>query len=203
MSIDVVPLRHLLKSEYTREEINSLLFSYECYSLSNGASDVEHFLHEKAIQFENVDLSRTYLVLSHFQRKVYLTGYFSISNKSLVIPKATFQKLSSSLQKKLVGMGHKTDSKNYECKGYLLGQIGKNYSQLAQKADLVCGNDLLELAYKKIKEAHELVGGRVLYLECENHSKVKKFYKQNGFAEIENWISPNGLCLFVKMIDKI
>ena len=203
LAIDVVSLSDLLKSEYSIEEIKSLLYSFECKSLSTGSSDVEYFLHEKAISFEQVDLSRTYLVLSYFQKKTYLAGYFSISNKPLVIPKSTFSRLTNSLQKKLVGMGNRTDMKNYECKGYLLGQLGKNYSKLSLSANQVTGNDLLSLSYLKIKEAHEIVGGRVLHLECEDHPKIKKFYEDNGFRIIEDFVSPNGLRVFVKMINKL
>ena len=45
-----------------------------------------------------------------------------------------------------MGFGHKTDMKNYECKGYLLGQLGKNYSDIAKKANLLSGNDLFRVA---------------------------------------------------------
>lgn len=203
MSIDVISLSDILKSNYTGEEIDSLLSSFECNSLSKGSSDVEFFLHHKAIQFEKVDLARTYLVMSYFRKRTYLAGYFSIANKPLIIPKATYSKISKSQQKKLMGLGHKSDLKNYECKGYLLGQLGKNYNSIAISANQISGNELLELVYRKIKEAQELVGGRVLHLECEDHPKIKKFYSENGFREIEDYKSPNGLCIFVKTLDKI
>lgn len=87
VALTVISLNDLLKSDSTLEEINTLLFSFECKSLSHGASDVEEFLHTKAVNFEKMDMARTYLVLSEYKNKPYLAGYFAISPKPLVIPK--------------------------------------------------------------------------------------------------------------------
>jgi len=200
VALTVISLNDLLKSDSTLEEINTLLFSFECKSLSHGASDVEEFLHTKAVNFEKMDMARTYLVLSEYKNKPYLAGYFAISPKPLVIPKRQFAKLSTSQKKKLMGFGHRTDMKNYECKGYLLGQLGKNYSEVAKKANQLSGRDLLTLAYGKIKEVYAIIGGRILYLECEDNEKIKNFYRDNGFRQLEDYISPNNFCLFVKQI---
>lgn len=203
MGLTVLPLLDLINSDSSEEEIKNLLFSFECKSLSYGASDVEYFLHNKAISFEKMDMARTYLVLGTYKKSPYLAGYFAIANKPLVIPKKQFKNISNSQKKRLMGFGHKTDIKNYECKGYLLGQLGKNYSEIAKKANMVSGNDLLVLAYEKIKEAHAIVGGRVLHLECEDNEKIKSFYAKNGFKQLENYESPNNFCLFVKQISDL
>ena len=102
-----------------------------------------------------------------------------------------------------MGFGHRTEQKNYECKGYLIGQLGKNFSDDAKAAKQISGKDLLHLAYNKILEAHEVVGGRVIHLECEDKEKLKKFYSDNGFRELEDFESPNGMCIFVKNINTL
>lgn len=150
-----------------------------------------------------MDLARTYLVMSNYKSVPYLAGYFSISNKSLVIPKRQYSTFSASLKKKLMGLGHKTEQNNYDIKGYLLGQLGKNYSDEARKANNISGNDLLSLAYEKIKEAYIITGGRILFLECEDTEKLKKFYHSNGFVELENYVLKNNLCLYVKWLKDI
>lgn len=99
MGLQIVPLLNLIKSDSTEEEINILLFSFECKSVLSGASDVEDFLRTKAIQFEKMDLSRTYLVFSKYKGKSFIVGYFSISNKPLVIPKRQFKTFSGTLKK--------------------------------------------------------------------------------------------------------
>ncbi|WOY89988.1 GNAT family acetyltransferase [Ligilactobacillus murinus] len=203
MALTVISLLDLLNSDNTEEEIKKLLFSFECKSLSHGASDVEAFLHLKAINFERMDMARTYLILANYKQRPYLAGYFAIANKPLVIPKKQFQKLSTSQKKKLMGFGYKTDLRNYECKGYLLGQLGKNYSELAKRANQINGNEILTLAYAKIKEAYAIVGGRVLYLECEDNEKIKAFYHDNGFRQLKDYVSTNNFCLFVKQISDL
>jgi hypothetical protein len=205
MALDIISLTDLLRSGREEEEINKLLFSFSSIKIQHnpGADDVEHFLHNKAIQFEKMDLSRTYLVFSSYQKKPYLSGYFAISPRPLVISKKNFQKIATSLQRRLMGVGHKTEQSSYEIKGFLLGQLGKNYSEIAKKAKSLSGDDLLQLAYQKVQEAHRIVGGRILYLECEDHSKIKDFYIKNGFRELEDFKSTNGLCLMVKKIEHL
>lgn len=101
MALTVIPLLDLLNSGSELEEIKHLLFSFECKSLSHGASDVEDFIHTKAINFEKMDMARTYLVMSTYKSKPYLAGYFAIANKPLVIPKKQFSKLSVTQKKNL------------------------------------------------------------------------------------------------------
>lgn len=41
---------------------------------------------------------------------------------------------------------------------------------------------LLKLACDKIKIAQDVLGGRYVYLECEDKPKLKEFYESNGFV---------------------
>ena len=41
---------------------------------------------------------------------------------------------------------------------------------------------MLKLACDKIKEAQELIGGRFVFLECEDKSILEEFYESNGFV---------------------
>ena len=102
-----------------------------------------------------------------------------------------------------MGLGYKTEMANYEIKGILLGQLGKNYSEEAIKAKGITGDELLALAYQKIREAYMIIGGRILFLECEDHQKIKGFYSRNGFKELDNYESPNNLCLFLKNLKDV
>lgn len=199
------PLNDMIRSIPTEEDIKKLLFSFSTYKAqdSSGAEDVEYFLHNKAIQFEKMDLARTYLVMSTYKSNPVLVGYFSISNKPLSIPNKQFRKLTNSMQKRLMGIGHKTEQSTFIIKGYLLGQLGKNFSDEARSANCCSGNDLLQLAYRKIAEAHRIVGGRILYLECENVEKIINFYKANGFNLIDAFETENGYCMMVKQLKDI
>ncbi|MGH0485874.1 GNAT family acetyltransferase [Bacillus mycoides] len=205
MALEVYSLTDVLNAIPSEEEVNTLLRSFESLHTqdSSGSDDVESFLHNKAIMFEKMHLARTYLVMSSYQSRPFIAGYFSISNKPLIIPRKHFIKMAKSLQKRLMGFGHRTEQSSYEIKGVLLGQLGKNYNEVANKAKACCGKDLLELAYEKIREVHRIVGGRVLYLECEPHVKILDFYKSNGFNQLEEFESENDYCIMVKQMQHI
>lgn len=203
MAVDVLSLNDLLKNEnIKREEIETLLFSFVSmrHDASEEAHDVEFFLHRKAIEFEKMELSRTYLAMTQYKQRSILGGYFSISQKPLVIPKKNFSKLSNSLQRSLMGFGHKTPQDNYQIPGYLIGQVGKNFSPDAIASKNVTGELLMDLAMKKLLEVNAIIGGRIVYLECEDSPKLKKFYTSQGFKEIEGFTSRNGLQIMLKRL---
>ena len=41
---------------------------------------------------------------------------------------------------------------------------------------------LLKFACDKVKEAQKILGGRMVYLECEDVPKLREFYESNGFV---------------------
>ncbi len=140
-------------------------------------NDVEYFLKEKAIEFSKQDISRTYIVMSQHKEKEVIVGYFAIANKSTIIKKVI---LSNTKRKSLL----KHAKYDNEIKGYnialpLIGQIGKNYNNGYDK--LISGEVLLKFACDKIKEIQNMIGGRHVFLECEDNEKLKEFYENNGF----------------------
>ena len=58
--------------------------------------------------------------------------------------------------------------------------MGKNYTNGYDK--LITGDILLKFACDKIREAQELMGGRFVFLECEDKPELKEFYESNGFV---------------------
>lgn len=193
----------LENDNFSEEDIKKILLTFcsRRFNESEEPHDVEYFLHNRAIEFEKHGLSRTYLVFSSYQGKKILVGYYSLSNKPLVIAKRNFAKLSTSLKRKLMGFGHRTEQENYEIRGFLLGQLGKNYSDETIKSKAVTGEDLLQLANDSMRIAYKATGGRIFYLECEDVDKLKSFYNKVGFKELEEFKSPTGLCLFIRKIE--
>ena len=47
---------------------------------------------------------------------------------------------------------------------------------------MISGDILLKLACDKIKEIQNLMGGRYVFLECEDNDKIRNFYESNGFV---------------------
>jgi len=205
VSLEVVQLKDLLDTGRSKEEIQQILLTFCSLPCSNPdeVHDVQFFLHNKAIEFEKMDISRTFLVFSTYKNTPYLAGYYSLSNKPLVISKKNFSKMSNSLKKSLMGIGHKTDAANYEVKGFLLGQLGKNFSPQALAANMASGADLIALAHESMYQAYRTVGGRIFYLECEDVQPLKDFYIKLGFREIQNYRSDSGYCIFVQRIENV
>ena len=88
-------LRKLL-NEYEEIDINEMLKNFRSIKNSGTKNDIEIFLHEKAIKFEKSSISSTYVVFSEDNE---ILGYFTIVNRSLVIPKENFDILSKTQQK--------------------------------------------------------------------------------------------------------
>lgn len=68
----------------------------------------------------------------------------------------------------------------YTISAPLIGQLGKNYANGYN--ELITGDELLKLALDKVKEMQYIVGGKIVYLECEQKDKLIEFYKSNGFV---------------------
>ena len=71
-------------------------------------------------------------------------------------------------------------NKAYKLSSPLIAQIGKNYQNGYDK--LITGDELLKIACDKVKEAQKIVGGKTVYLECEDCEKLIDFYSSNGFV---------------------
>ena len=156
------------------ERTKEILSNYKC-KLNQ---DVEYFLKEKAIEFSKQDISRTYIVMSQYKDKDVIVGYFAITNKVTSIKKV---KLSETKRKRLLKFAvYDKESKCYNIALPLIGQLGKNYYNDYNR--LISGDVLLKLDCDKIKEAQELIGGRFVFLECEDKSILEEFYESNGFV---------------------
>lgn len=179
----------------SEEETQKILLTF-----SSCSKDIESFLHSKAIQYENTGISRTTLIFCQNEKKSFLAGYFSIANKSLNINKKNFEKLSKSKKKLLLGYGYRTNQNNYTTSSILLGQLGKNCTKGTPK---ISGDDILNEAYKAIKDAYRTIGGRFLWLECEDNDNLKNFYERNGFSLLENFQNNSDLLVYIKKLSQI
>jgi len=66
----------------------------------------------------------------------------------------------------------------------LIGQIGKNFTRNAER--LISGNEILEMACNRVKAALAVLGGKMVYLECEDKPRLIAFYENNGFYRFAN-----------------
>ena len=133
--------------------------------------DVESFLKNKAVDFENRNKSRTYLITD--DDGINLLGYFTLSLKALPFSK----NVSRNIIKHIDGF-----SRNIQSVGIILiGQFGKDVV-LAKDVD---GASLFDLCMQTIRKAQDIVGGRFVLLECRDIEKVKSFYTKQGFIPLQ------------------
>jgi len=52
---------------------------------------------------------------------------------------------------------------------------------MSKKPKEVSGNEIMEYAFSVIYRVQELIGGRVVFVECQDKPKLVDFYVSNGF----------------------
>lgn len=158
------------------DEIRDILSGFECPF----NPDIEYFLKQKSIEFAKQGIAQTHLVLASYKDKPVIAGYYSLAQKSIIIDSGAA--LSSNWKRRINKFAlYDRDLKAYVLSVPLIAQLGKNYSNGFNK--LISGNELLKMACDKVQEIQMAIGGRMVYLECEDIDKLKTFYHQNGFYE--------------------
>ena len=191
----VIPLKALIEN-LEDNALMELLSSFYCEL----DSDIESFLRNRAVEFENLSKARTYLIfdasdLENGRENPHIYGYISLALKILTVPESA----SNRLRKELDGFNakiHGQQISDFPC--YLIGQLSKNSDV---KDNPVSGSDLLGVAFDIIASATEAVGGRYMMIECRNEEKLLKFYADNSFSEIDRL--PDEDIPMVQMIRKI
>lgn len=199
MSIQIIRLEDMISAAPSIDSVKDILNTFESipHPITGKVNDVEYFLHQKAIEFERMALSTTYLIFSSLNETQVLVGYFALANKPLTMSKKNYNNLSSSQQRSLCQNGSKTESGGYRVNSYLIGQVGKNYSQEARKLKAINGTQVLTLAYNTVLKAKELINARYVWIECDNTPKLRQFYEDFGFKAIENYETNSGLVVMV------
>ena len=133
--------------------------------------DLQDFLHNKALTFEQHLRSRTYLYFDNDTKEI--AAYYTIA-----ISVFFTDGISANIIKLLDG--YKDDTKTIPC--FLIGQLGKS-----DKYDRYSiGEYMLADALEVIDESHKNLGGRFILIDSVNNPKVLSFYQDNSFLAIEN-----------------
>lgn len=142
--------------------------------------DVDEFLHMKAMEFSKQRLASVYLVFASYKEKPVLVGYFVLAQKYFHIDVTRRGSIGSNLRKRIKKFATYDEQIN-KCivSAPLIGQLEKNYQNGYDK--LITGDELLKIACDTVKEAQRILGGKLIYLECEDVHSLIKFYEGNGF----------------------
>ena len=170
-------MREML-TQLGEEDIKVILSSFSCPV----NKDVEIFLRERAIEFNIQGISATHLIFASYKGAQSLIGYFTLSNKSIEIPT---RNLSDKFRKRLRRFAQNDNNKHLiQLAIPLIGQLGKNYLNDLNK--LITGDELLKMALEQVHESQRILGGRFVYLECEDTPKLIQFYVDNGFVKFND-----------------
>jgi hypothetical protein len=146
-------------------------------------SEIEDFIHNKAIGFATGKLSITYLV--NDEETGSILGYFTITHKSIVI---NGDNLSVTSQKKLARYSRQDPTTgNYMASSFLLAQFGKNYA--LEKSDRIDGADLMKIATGVLVNIQRQIGGGIVYLDCEDKEELTSFYEKQNFKKFDDRFS--------------
>lgn len=165
----ILPLQSIIARE---DAVQMIISKFSC-PLN---SEVEIFLRDKSVEFEKMDLSRTYFVFTEYNNKQVLLGYYAITIKDINLAEG----VSNKNRKLIAGF-----SSRKSCSVHLIGQLAKNYKNNIHELHLITGKRLLELAIERILLAYQIIGGRAILVECENKEKLRKFYESNGFHLVD------------------
>lgn len=170
----VQSLREIMElCEYDETCLKKALSEFKVVnSESEAAQDVMHFLKEDAITMEEEGTTRTYLFLNDEmwnKNEIQIDGYFSIALKVLYFAK----NIDETILKNIFN-----GSTRQNCPAYLIGQIGRS-----EKTPRGKGAELLATALEYISSAIDIVGGRLIYLDCA--PKKVNYYTDHGFKFLQ------------------
>ena len=126
------------------------------------------FLTKKAISMEKKDLSRTFLALSSDDGKIL--GFFTLGLKCIRIPD------DSKLSKNVLKQCNIEDTTKV-AQAFLLGQLARSSDSPKGFGDV-----LMDSAIMKLRTAKEIVGCRMLRLDCTD--ELLPYYLKHGFVMI-------------------
>ena len=153
------------------EPLSKVLSDFSCPK----NEEIEEFVQNKALDFARQKISITYLVMD---KQMELCAIFTLAHKSIDI---SVDGLSSGIVRKIRRYAtYNKETQTYTLSAFLIAQLGKNYRD--NSAD-IRGNDLMELTFTILKEVQHAVGGGIVFLECEEETKLICFYENehNGF----------------------
>ncbi|QSF42636.1 hypothetical protein [Paenibacillus tianjinensis] len=169
-----VPLLDMIQ-QLGEEQTKQILSDFSCPK----GEDVEYFLKSRAIEFAKQSITQTQLVFLQYKQEVRLAGYYSLTTKSISVKDSG---LSKSLRKRISKFGTRdTSNKGYVIPAPLIAQLGKNFTDKLNEQ--LSGAELLKMALDRIAAAQFYLGGKIVYIECENEPRLLEFYTQNGFVQ--------------------
>ena len=157
--------------------------------------EIENFLKHSAIDFARKRQAVTYFIIDEERQ---LVAYFALTHKAVKIDGS---RLSKTVCRGLDRHAERDpDGEGYNASAFLIAQFGKNAAYSG--ALLFTGDKLMEQAVTALKAAQHLVGGGIVYLECEDIPALLGFYGNdaNRFREFGERDSKSDNTLYKQLL---
>lgn len=79
---------------------------------------------------------------------------------------------------------------------YVLGQLGKNEPY----KNAITGKEIIDYAMQFLIDAHKIVGGCCVRIDCKDIDRLKSFYIDNGFEYIQK-NEAGDLLQYIRLLD--
>jgi hypothetical protein len=165
-SFSFFALYEIIQNTNSHRKVKKLLQTFNCTK----NIDLQDFLHNKAVTFENNLRSRTYLYIDNATQDV--AAYFTITISILYTDGISSEVIE-------ILDGYKDNVVSIPC--FLIGQLGKSNKFELQKI----GKYILFDAIEIINHSQKSLGGRFILLDAINKEQIIKFYEANAFFPIE------------------
>ena len=185
MNVGVWNILDLIE-DYGDEFVGALISDFSTVIERDGQKkplnpDIEVFLKKNAVQFAKEKKSITYIVGDKDDGS--LLGYFTLTHKAIEIPADGLSKSTVRTIEKYSRIN--PGSNSYTISAFLIAQFGKNYA--VGNGMSIRGTELMECTMSVLHDAQEMVGGGLVYLECEEeNSQAYDFYIKCGFKEFDH-----------------
>lgn len=171
--------------EITDEEsVKILLSEFSC----DKNKEIEDFVRNKALDFSKRKITITHLLLDEESN---LVAIYALTHKAISI---NGNLLNESVLKKLRKYAlPEPNTNNFLVSAFLIAQFGKNSSNKNCKQRI--GNEIMQSVFEFIKKVQNQIGGRIIYLECEDKKELLDFYtnEQNRFSIFGERFSEDGI----------
>ncbi len=158
--------------------------------------DIENFIRERAILFEKLGKSRTYLIFDEDEEEFKVLAYFTLAMQVLKIPEDL---LSNRKTKFLDGFSSKIrGEKITEFPTILIGQVGKNDSF----KELISGNEIMQYCLSTVFKGQAVLAGRIIMLECKDVPYIINLYKKFGFQKLEKDYDEDEHIQMIKILEE-
>lgn len=177
-----------MSSESKAQELISI---FEC----KRDSDIVNFLKSRAISFEKLGKSRTFLIFDEDEEEFKVLAYFTLALQVLKIP----PNYSNRKIKEFDGFNAKiSGEKITEFPAILIGQVGKNDLY----KDKISGYDVMQYCLNTLLDGQMRLSGRIILLECKDVPYLIQFYRQFGFVRLEKDYQEDELVQLIKILQE-